>query len=162
MIKVMEEKSIHDIYMEEALKEANIAFSSGEVPVGAIIIKDGKIIGRGHNKRENKNDISSHAEIEAIKEAEKTIGKWSLEGCSIYVTVEPCLMCSGAIKQARIGSLFYGANDKTMGAIKSHYHVYDDPNIEHNPLVYSGIKEEECASLMRRFFAEKRKKGGIL
>ena len=148
--------------MEEALKEANIAFLNGEVPVGAVIVKDDKIVGRGHNQRESKNDISSHAEIEAIKEAEKTIGRWSLEGCSIYVTIEPCLMCSGAIKQAKIGSLFYGANDKTIGAIKSHYHVYDDPSIEHNPLVYSGINEEECASLMRRFFAEKRKKDGNL
>ncbi len=158
----MEEKTIHDIFMEEALKEARIAFSHGEVPVGAIIAKDGEIIGRGHNERESKNDISSHAEIEAIKEAEKTLGRWSLEGCSLYVTIEPCLMCSGAIKQARISSVFYGANDPSIGAVKSHYHVYDDSDIEYNPLVYSGIRERECGELMRAFFADKRKNNGDL
>ncbi len=158
----MEEKTIHDIFMEEALKEARIAFSHGEVPVGAIIAKDGEIIGRGHNERESKNDISSHAEIEAIKEAEKTLGRWSLEGCSLYVTIEPCLMCSGAIKQARISSVFYGANDPSIGAVKSHYHVYDDSDIEYNPLVYSGIQERECRELMRAFFADKRKNKGDL
>lgn len=146
--------------MEEALEEAKKAFSCGEVPVGAVVVKDGEIIGRGHNERESKNDISSHAEIEAIKMAEKTLGRWSLEGCSLYVTIEPCLMCSGAIKQAKIGSVFYGADDPSVGAVKTHYHVYDDPSIEYNPLVYSGVLEKECAGLMRLFFAEKRKNKG--
>ncbi len=156
----MKETPNHEFYMEEALKEAKKAFSCGEVPVGAVVVKDGEIIARGHNERERKNDISSHAEIEAIKMAEKTLGRWSLEGCSLYVTIEPCLMCSGAIKQAKISSVFYGADDPSVGAVKTHYHVYDDPSIEYNPLVYSGILEKECAELMRLFFAEKRKNKG--
>lgn len=154
----MKNETNHDKYMNAALEEAKIAFEEGEVPVGAIIVKNGEIIGRGHNHRETKNDIASHAEIEAIRDAEQHLGEWSLEGCSLYVTVEPCLMCSGAIKQARITAVYYGADDPSMGAIKSHYHVFDESNVEFDPLVYSGIKEAEASKLMKDFFASRRGK----
>lgn len=143
--------------MDAALEEAKIAFEEGEVPVGAVIVKNGEIIGRGRNHRETKNDIASHAEIEAIRDAEKHLGKWSLDGSSIYVTVEPCLMCSGAIKQARISAVYYGAGDPSMGAVRSHYHVFDESNVEFDPLVYPGLKESEASKLMKDFFARRRK-----
>ncbi len=154
----MKNETNHDEYMNAALLEAKRAFDENEVPVGAVLTKNGKIIGKGHNCRETKNDISSHAEIEAIRDAERHLGKWSLEGCSLYVTVEPCLMCSGAIKQARISAIYYGADDPSMGAIKSHYHVFDESNVEFDPLVYSGVKEEEASKLMKDFFASRREK----
>mgnify|MGYP002515403117 CR=1 FL=1 len=144
--------------MDIALEEAKIAFEEGEVPIGAIVVKNGEIIGRGHNRRETKLDISSHAEIEAIKEAEKRLASWTLEGASLFVTVEPCLMCSGAIKQARLFALYYGTNDPTMGAVKSHYFVFDETVKDSNPLVYSGIREKECASLLKEFFLKQRSK----
>lgn len=146
-----------EYYMDIALKEAKIALEEGEVPIGAVVVKNGLVIGKGHNRREAKNDISSHAEIEAIVDAEKTMGTWLLEGCSLFVTIEPCLMCSGAIKQARIFSLYYGANDPSMGAIKSNYFVFDEIGKNGNPLIYSGIRENECASLVKDFFSRQRK-----
>ena len=147
----------HDQFMNAALEEAKLAFLEGEVPVGAVVVKDNEIIGRGHNHRETKSDIASHAEIEAIREAEKRLNKWLLDGCSIYVTVEPCLMCSGAIKQARIGAIYYGADDPSMGAARSHYHVFDETGVEFDPLVYPGLKEKEASKLMKDFFAHRRK-----
>lgn len=151
----MEEKEI-EFFMKEALLEAKKALLENEVPVGAVIVKDGRIIGRGHNEREKKNAIYSHAEIEAILNAEKEIGRWSLAGASLFVTVEPCLMCSGAIKQAKISSVYYGCDDPSMGAIATHYHVFDDSLAETSPLVYRGILEEEAKELMKEFFAKRR------
>lgn len=145
-----------DDYMEEALKEANLAFGEGEVPVGAVIVKDGKIIGRGHNRREKGGDISSHAEIEALKDASKNTGDWRLNGCSLIVTLEPCLMCAGAILQSRIASLVFGAKDPKEGAVVSLYHVFDDPRSGERPLIYSGIKEADCVNILTRFFSLKR------
>lgn len=142
--------------MEIALQEAEKAYQEGEVPVGAIVVKEGKIVGKGHNRRENAGDISSHAEIEALKEAAKVLGDWRLQGCSLIVTLEPCLMCAGAILQARIATLVYGAEDEREGAIVSRYRVYDEPRPGNRPLVYSGIKKQECADLLNKFFLEKR------
>lgn len=142
--------------MREALLEAKKALEENEVPVGAVVVKNGEIIGRGHNRREAKNAIYSHAEIEAILNAEKATDSWVLSGSALFVTVEPCLMCAGAIKQARIASLYYGCQDPSMGAVRNHYHVFDDSLVENSPLVYCGILENESKSLMQEFFSKKR------
>ena len=142
-------------YMIEALKEAQIALEEGEVPVGAVVVKDGRIIGRGHNKRERELDISGHAEISAMKEAAKQLGRWVLDGCAVYVTLEPCLMCAGAIKQARIRSLHCAAKDERYGA-ESAYHLFSSKDAYASPLVYFGEEEAKSASLLNRFFANQR------
>ena len=142
--------------MKIALESAKESARVGEVPVGAVVVKDGIVIGRGHNQRETKLDISSHAEIEAVKEAERKIGRWTLEGCTLYVTLEPCLMCAGAIAQARIKRLVYGASDQKEGAIESHFYVYADPALPHRPIIKGGILAPECETLLKDFFAVKR------
>ena len=142
-------------YMIEALKEAQIALEEGEVPVGAVVVKDGRIIGRGHNKRERELDISGHAEISAMKEAAKQLGRWALDGCAVYVTLEPCLMCAGAIKQARVRSLHCAAKDQRYGA-ESAYHLFSSKDAYASPLVYFGEEEAKSASLLNRFFANQR------
>ena len=142
-------------FMEEALAEAKLALKAGEVPVGAIIVKDGVLIGRGHNTREENKEIHGHAEINAILDAEKNLGTWQLDGCRLYVTLEPCLMCAGAIAQARIASVFFGAKDEQEGAYFSAYHVGDPKNA--NPLIYPGLLKEECEELLNCFFDKLRK-----
>lgn len=144
-------------FMNLAYQEAKKACALDEVPVGAIIVKDGLVIGKGFNKREGKLDISSHAEIEAIKEAENSIGNWRLDGCSMYVTLEPCLMCAGAILQSKISKLVFASKDEKDGAIISNYFVYDSPSIHQRPLVFYGLMQKECDSLLKWFFAKKRK-----
>lgn len=151
----MEEKEIA-FFMREALLEARKALEENEVPVGAVVVKNDKIIGRGHNHREARNAIYSHAEIEAILDAEKAVHSWALQESILFVTVEPCLMCAGAIKQARIASVYYGCKDPSMGAIESHYHVFDDSLVENSPLVYCGVLENEARTLMQEFFSKKR------
>ena len=138
-----------DKYMEEALEQARVAFSNNEVPVGAIIVKDNKIIGRGFNKRENNLDISSHAEIEAMKDAANYLGTWKLEGCSLFVTLEPCLMCAGAIEQSGLVSLYFGAEDKEKGAIVNNECIGSKIGF---PLVYKNIKSAECKLILKEFF----------
>ena len=143
-----------ETYMRLALEEAEKAARLGEVPVGAIVVKNGEVISRGHNTREGENDISGHAEINAIVAAEKAVGKWTLEGCSLYVTLEPCLMCAGAIKQARLSSIVFGAKDEEEGAIVSKYHVLDSDNGSQN--VIASVLENECSTLIKTFFAQRR------
>ena len=138
-------------FMEIALEEAKLALEDGEVPVGAVIVKDGKVLATGKNHREKRGDISSHAEIEAIKAAEKSLGKWQLDGCSLYVTLEPCLMCAGAIKQARISSVTYGADDAQEGAFTKYGLLADWPL-----LVFRGERKEEAEELLKKFFALQR------
>lgn len=140
--------------MRLALEEARASAAMGEVPVGAIIVKDGQIIARAHNTREGDKDISGHAEINAIRLAEKALGRWTLEGCVLYVTLEPCLMCAGAIKQSRLSSVVFGAKDEAEGAVVSKYHVFDDVNGSIG-VVY-GVLEERCSELLKSFFAAKR------
>ena len=142
-------------FMLEALKEAKIAYEAGEIPVGAVVVQNGVIIGRGHNEREKKLDISSHAEINAIKMAAEAIGRWDLHDCSLYVTLEPCLMCAGAILQSKIRFLSFGTLDKKAGAILSIYHVFDTNNAYMPPLIDKGLCENECSEILKRFFAEK-------
>jgi tRNA(adenine34) deaminase len=143
-------------YMREAIKSAQIAAKNDEVPVGAVVVYGGEIIGVGHNQREEKEDISSHAEIEAIRQAEQRLGKWTLEGCTIYVTLEPCLMCAGAISQSRLERVVFGALDAKEGALVSHFNVYADPALTYRPLVQGGVLETECRALLTSFFAVKR------
>lgn len=145
-------------YMKIAFQEALLAKEEGEIPVGAIVVKDGEIIGKGHNHREVDFDISSHAEIEAIKQAEKHLGNWRLTGATLYVTLEPCLMCAGAILQSRINKLIFACPDEKDGAIISNYFVYDQPSIHERPLVYHDVLFNECNDLLKDFFKNKRNK----
>jgi tRNA(adenine34) deaminase len=139
-------------YMLLALEEAKKAAKENEVPVGAILVIGDKIYS-AHNEREKKNDISSHAEIEVIKKAEKDLNSWLLPNATLYVTLEPCLMCAGAIAQARIKRLVYATSDPSMGAITSHYYVYDDPKNGYHPLVNVGLCQSESETLLKEFFA---------
>lgn len=143
--------------MKAALNEAKKAYLIGEVPVGAVIVHDGKIIARGHNTREAKQSVLGHAEINAINKASKKIGSWRLEECDLYVTLEPCPMCSGAIIQSRIKNLYFGAYDLKSGACGSvlDLHSY---NFNHKVRVVGGIMEEECSRIIKDFFKELRQK----
>lgn len=143
--------------MKAALKEARKAYLLGEVPVGAVIVYDNKIIARGHNTRELTQSVLGHAEINAIKKASKKIGSWRLEDCDMYVTLEPCSMCSGAIIQSRIKNLYFGAYDLKTGASGSVFNLFDYP-FNHKVNVYGGIMEEECSRIIKDFFKELRQK----
>ena len=143
--------------MKAALKEAVKAYQLGEVPVGAVIVYNNKIIARGHNTRELSQSVLGHAEINAIKKASKKIGSWRLEDCDIYVTLEPCSMCSGAIIQSRIKNLYFGAYDLKTGACGSVLNLFDYP-FNHKVNVYGGIMEEECSRIIKDFFKELRQK----
>ena len=143
-------------FMKEAIKEAKKALLIDEVPIGCVIVKDNKIISRGHNVRESKNSPIGHAEIEAINKASKKLKSWRLEGCDIYITLEPCIMCSGAIIQSRIENIYFGASDPKGGALVSSINVLDAKNINHHPKVHEGILKEECSSLISDYFKNKR------
>ena len=143
-------------YMKEALKEAKKAELIDEVPIGCVIVKDDKIIARGHNQRETKQSPIGHAEIIAINKASKKLKSWRLERCDIYVTLEPCIMCSGAIIQSRINKVYYGASDPKGGALGSSINVLEANNINHHPKVVSGILQEECSSIITNYFKAKR------
>ena len=138
-------------YMKEALNEAEKAFRLGEVPIGAVIVRNGEIIARGHNLTETRKDPTAHAEMNAIRQAAERLGGWRLPGCTMYVTCEPCAMCAGAILSARIPRVVYGASDQKFGACKSVCSLFD-MNFNHHPQVVSGVMEEESAALLRSFF----------
>lgn len=142
-------------FMKEAILEAKKAYSEGEVPVGAIIVKDGEIIARGRNHREKKQNALSHAEIEAINSACETLGSWRLEGCELYVTLEPCPMCTGAIINARIKTVVFGAFDSAMGCMDSVINLCGYP-LGHKVEIYAGICEDECKALLQDFFQKLR------
>ena len=142
--------------MKKAIKQAEKAALIDEVPVGAIIVKDGKIIASAYNTRESKNDALGHAEINAIRKANKKLGAWRLDGCTIYVTVEPCIMCAGALIQARVDRIVYGAEDFKGGAFGSSINILEAKNINHHPEVISGILKEECAEIIKNYFKAKR------
>lgn len=143
-------------YMLEAINEAKKAYKLDEVPVGAIIVKDGLIVGRGYNLRESKHQSINHAEIIAIQEACKTLKSWRLDGCTLYVTLEPCIMCAGAIMQSRIEKVVYGASDDKAGCIDSVLNLYEHQGFSHYPIHISGVMEKECSQLIKQFFKEKR------
>lgn len=143
------------IYMKEALKEARKAYANGEVPVGAVIVKDGEIIAWGYNRKEEKEQAISHAEIEAITKASEKLGSWRLLGCEMYVTLEPCAMCAGAIINARIDKVYFGAYDQKAGALGSKINLAMC-GLLHEPKVSGGHFEIECKELLEKFFKEKR------
>lgn len=144
-------------YMHFALKEAQKAALIDEVPVGCIIVLNDKIIAKAHNKKETTNDPCGHAEIITIRKACKKINNWRLENCEMYVTIEPCIMCSGAIIQSRIKKVFYGAKDNKGGGLGTSINVLEAKNINHVPEVYGGILLEECSKIISEYFKTKRK-----
>lgn len=147
----------HEYYMNLALDEARKAFDKNEVPIGAIIVKNGEIISRAHNTREHDQSTLAHAEITAIQRANEILGSWRLDSCSLYVTIEPCQMCSGAIIQSRIENVYYGAIDSKSGAHKSILNMFDFP-FNHKVNVEGQILEEECGEIMKSFFKNLRSK----
>ena len=150
----MQEK---EIYMKKALKEAKKAYDKLEIPVGAIIVKDGKIIARAHNQKETKFDTTKHAEILAIQKASKKLKSWRLIDCEMYVTLEPCTMCAGAIINSRIKKIYIGASDEKTGAVGSVLNLFDDYKFNHKPEYENGILEQECSEILKRFFKDLRK-----
>lgn len=153
MKKVLTEE---EKYMKEALKEARKAYRLGEVPIGCVIVYEGNIIGRGYNRRNTDKSTLSHAEITAIKKASKVIGDWRLEGCTLYVTLEPCQMCSGAIIQARIDKVVMGSMNPKAGCGGSLLNILENESFNHQALVTRGILESECSALLTKFFKELR------
>lgn len=141
----------YDYFMKEALSLAKLSLKENEVPVGAVVVKDGKIVGKGRNRREQLKNALSHAEIEAINDACKKLSSWRLEGCDLYVTLEPCPMCAGAIINARINKVIYGAKDAKMGAVSSVISTFD-LDFNHRPKVVSSVLEKECSEILSDFF----------
>jgi tRNA(adenine34) deaminase len=142
--------------MDEALDLARAAAASGEVPVGAIVVKDGQIIGRGANRPLGDHDPTAHAEIIAIREAAKALGNDRLTGCDLWVTLEPCAMCAGAIAHARIARLYYAASDPKGGAVEHGPKLFEQATIHHKPEVYNGIGADEAGEMLKAFFSERR------
>lgn len=149
-------KNIQEKYMKEALKQARKAYALGEVPIGCVIVHQGKIIGRGYNRRNTDKNTLSHAEIAAIRRASKVIGDWRLEECTLYVTLEPCQMCAGAIVQARIPETVIGCMNPKAGCAGSILNVLEMPEFNHQVAVTRGILEQECSAMLKTFFAELR------
>ncbi len=145
-----------ELWMEEALREAQRALASGEVPVGAVVVHDGLIVGRGCNRPLSANDPTAHAEILALREAGQTIGNYRLLDCDLYVTVEPCAMCAGAITHARLRRLIYGAEDPKAGAVHSMLQLLNHPKLNHQVEVSSGVLAACCMDLLQSFFRERR------
>ncbi len=148
-----------EAYMERALELAREAAEHGEVPVGCVIVHGGKIIGQGRNQREEKQDVRSHAEMEAMAEACKTLGSWRLEGCDLYVTLEPCPMCAGAIINARVDRVFYGARDEAMGACGGVLNLFME-DFPYKPQLLGNILGEESRTLLGEFFRKMREEKG--
>ncbi len=146
--------------MKEALAEAGKAASQGEVPVGAVIAKDGVVIGRGYNITESSKDPTGHAEMEAIRSAAEALGGWRLTGCEMYVTTEPCPMCAGAIVLARISKVWIGTMDPKAGAAGSLMNILQDQRLNHFVEIESGLLQPECQQIMKEFFKKLRKKAG--
>lgn len=144
--------------MRLALEEAQLAASSGDVPVGAVVVRDGVVIGRGHNRREQDNDPTAHAEVIAIRQAAEALGAWRLTGSTMYVTIEPCPMCAGALVLARVDRLVYGAADPKTGATGSLWNIVQDERLNHRLGVTAGVLESECRDLIRSFFQQRRER----
>ena len=148
----------HEQFMEIALQEAGKAAEKGEVPIGAVIVRDGEIIARAHNMREQWLDATAHAEVIAIRDACKKLNNWRLSGCTLYVTVEPCPMCAGAIYNSRVYTVIFGCRDNRAGAVESLFNVLSHPLLNHRPQVIGGILEDRCAAMVRTFFTDCRAK----
>ena len=149
----------HRAFMREALQEAAKAFSLGEVPVGAVVVKDSEVIARAHNMMETSADPTAHAEMLAIRAAASVLGAWRLEGLALYVTLEPCPMCAGAMVESRIPLVVFGARDPRAGAAGSIMNILDTAALNHHPDVIGGVLEEECSEILKRFFQRRRQAG---
>lgn len=145
-------------FMKQALKEAQKSYDKEEIPVGAVIVKDGKIIARGHNLKETRNDTTNHAEIIAIKKASKKLKTWRLTGCTMYVTLEPCTMCAGALIQARLDKVIIGTMDEKTGACGSVLNILENYKFNHIVEVEKSVMETECKEILQKFFKELREK----
>lgn len=148
--------NLHEKYMREAIRQARKAYSLGEVPIGCVIVYQDKIIGRGYNRRNTDKNTLAHAEITAIRKASRKIGDWRLEDCTLYVTLEPCQMCSGAIVQARISKLVMGCKNPKAGCAGSVLNLLDMPSFNHQVIIEQGVLEEECSKMLSDFFRELR------
>ncbi|MHC4182141.1 MAG: tRNA adenosine(34) deaminase TadA [Planctomycetota bacterium] len=156
---VTTELRLHEYYMQQAIAEAKKAFERDEVPVGTIIVYENKIIARAHNQREMLLDPTAHAEMIAITQASAYLQNWRLSDTTIYVTLEPCAMCAGALVQARVKNLVYGAKDEKYGACESLINLVNEPRFNHRLNVISGILEDECSELLKQFFLERCRSG---
>jgi tRNA(adenine34) deaminase len=148
--------AIHDRWMRAALEEARVAAAEDEVPVGAVVVAAGRIVGSGHNQREALNDPTAHAEMIALTQAAATLGSWRLDGCTLYVTLEPCPMCAGAILQARVPAVVWGAADPKAGAVASLYRLFEDRRLNHRVDHVGGVLADECGRMLSEFFRAKR------
>ena len=145
--------------MYSALEQARRAFEIDEVPIGAIVVHQDEIIGEGYNQRETLSDPTAHAEMIAITQAAQALGDWRLTGCTLYVTLEPCPMCAGAIVQARMPRVIFGTTDPKAGACTTLYRITDDPRLNHRCVVLGGVLQEECKKLLQEFFSRQRSRG---
>jgi tRNA(adenine34) deaminase len=149
----------HETYMRLAIREAQAALDEDEVPIGAVIVQEDNVIAAAHNMRESLHDPTAHAEMLAITQAAAALGDWRLERCTLYVTLEPCPMCAGAMVLARIPRVVYGAVDPKAGAAQTLYRLLDDPRLNHRAEMIPGVLASECAELLSRFFEQKRREG---
>lgn len=150
---------MHEYFMKMALAEAEAAMAEDEVPIGAVIVHADRVIAQAHNQREQLRDPTAHAEMIAITQAAESLGSWRLEGCTLYVTLEPCPMCAGAILQSRIDTLVYGAADPKAGAVQTLYQLLSDPRLNHRTQSVGGVLLDPCGELLTRFFQERRRLG---
>ena len=150
---------MHEYYMRAALQQAELALSENEVPVGAVIVRNDRIIAAAHNQREQLRDPTAHAEMIAITQAAEAVGGWRLLECTLYVTLEPCPMCAGAILQARIPNLVYGAEDPKAGAVSSLFHLLGDARLNHRTEVVPGVLDRDCGRILTDFFSHRRSSG---
>ena len=151
--------SIHDHFMRRAIELGMMAYDQEEVPVGAVVVCEGRIIGEGYNQRETLKDPTAHAEMLAITQAATELASWRLLGCTLYVTLEPCPMCAGAIVQARLPTVVYGTTDPKGGACHTLYSITDDARLNHRCQVLGGVMKEDCMLMLQQFFADQRAKG---
>jgi tRNA(adenine34) deaminase len=148
-----------EYFMRQALKLAEQAYANQEVPVGAVVVYEGRVIGKGYNQRQSLNDPTAHAEVLAITAAASSLGDWRLSGATLYVTLEPCIMCSGAIILSRVDRVVYGASDPKAGAVESLYKLLSDDRLNHRPQLTSGILAAECSAILTDFFRQQRAMG---
>ena len=147
----------HTEAMQLALAQARAAAEHLDVPIGAVVVRDGQVIAARHNERELTGDPTAHAEVLALRDAAAAVGHWRLLDCTLYVTLEPCVMCAGALVNSRIGRVVYGATDPKAGAVESLYHVCSDDRLNHRPPVEGGVLADECGQLLKAFFAARRR-----
>lgn len=151
-----EMNELADTFMQIALREAQAAFDEGEVPVGAVVVFDNRVIGRGHNRIEALHDATAHAELIALTAAYEHFGDWRLDGCLLVSTLEPCTMCAGAAVHSRIGQIVFGASDPKFGGCGSIFSIPNDPRLNHQCQLFGGVREAECSALLRAFFRQVR------